>query len=69
MQMTNLQMELLKTFSYNLSETQLLEIKQVLAKYFADKATFEMDKFCEENGWNGETLETLANEHLRTKYK
>ncbi len=69
MQMTNLQMELLKTFRYELTEKQLLEIKTILSKYFAENATNEMDKFCAENGWNDETTENLSNEHLRTNYK
>ena len=69
MRLTNLQLELLKTFSYDLSEEQLLEIKNLLAKYFAQKATSEMDKFWEENDWSDETIEKLAEEHLRTEYK
>ena len=69
MVLTNLQIELLKTFRYDLSEAQILEIKGVLAKYFADRATSEMDKFCAANGWNEETFENLAQEHLRTKYE
>lgn len=68
MNLSNLQIELLKTFKYELSENQLIEIKELLSKYFADKATLEMDKFCAENDWNEETIETLASEHLRTKY-
>ena len=39
MVLTNLQVELLKTFRYDLSEAQILEIEGMLAKYFADKAT------------------------------
>lgn len=69
MSLSNLQIELLKTFRYELSESQLLEIKQLLSKYFADKASDEMDKFCEENNWNEETIEMLSKEHLRTKYE
>ena len=69
MVLTNLQIELLKTFRYDLSEAQLLEVKGVLAKYFADRATSEMDKFCTENGWDDKTFEDLAQEHLRTKYE
>jgi hypothetical protein len=67
--MTNLQIEILKTFHYQLSETQLKEIKTLLSRYFADKATAEMDKFCENNGWNDETIQDLSNEHLRTTYE
>jgi hypothetical protein len=67
MRLTNLQLELLKTFSYDLSESQILEIRELLAGYFADKVTAEMDKFWEENDWSDETVEKLAREHLRIK--
>ncbi len=69
MQLTNLQLELLKTFRYQLNETQIIEIKQLLAKYFAEKVTTEIDKFYLENNWNEQTIEDLSNEHLRTTYK
>lgn len=69
MQLTNLQLELLKTFSYDLTESQILEIKDLLAKYFATKVTSEMDDFWDENDWSSETIEDLAKEHLRTQYK
>jgi hypothetical protein len=42
--LTNLQQELLKTFRYNLTEAQLIEIRQLLSSYFAQMATAEMDK-------------------------
>ena len=67
MQLTNLQLELLKTFRYDLNEMQLAEIRDILSKYFARKATAEMDKFWEDNNWNDETIEKLSHEHLRTK--
>ena len=69
MSLSNLQIELLKTFQYELSESQLTEIKQVLSAYFADKVTFEMDKFCKENGWDDEIIDTLSTKHLRAKYE
>ncbi len=56
--LTNLQLELIKLFSYNLDEKQLLEVKSPLAKYFADKATREMDKIWEEKGLTNETMDT-----------
>ncbi|HLP47459.1 MAG TPA: hypothetical protein VK469_16035 [Candidatus Kapabacteria bacterium] len=63
--LTNLQLELIKLFSYNLDEKQLLEVKYLLAKYFADKATQEMDKVWEEKRLTNETMDTWLNEHLR----
>lgn len=67
--MTNLQLELVKTFNFELSEIQLREIKALLSKYFAERATDGMDRFADENNWNDETIEQLANEHLRVEYK
>lgn len=65
--LTNVQLELLKLFKYNLPEKQLLEIKNMLAKYFAQSATDEMDRLWDENGWDNNIMETWANEHLRKK--
>ena len=54
--LTNLQLELLKTFSYQLSQQQLTDIKKLLANYFAEFATQEMDKLWEENNWDNNTM-------------
>jgi hypothetical protein len=65
--LTNVQIELLKLFQYNLPEKQLAEIKNILAKYFAKTATAEMDKLWEDNDWNNDVMKAWANEHLRKK--
>lgn len=67
--LTNLQRELLKVFSYELSDEQLLEIRDLLSRYFAEKATEEMDRLWEERGWTDETMREWANEHMRTPYR
>jgi hypothetical protein len=67
--LTNLQLELVKLFSYKIAENQVLEIKQLLSNYFADKATEEMDRLWDENNWSEETMNEWSNEHLRTPYK
>lgn len=66
--LTNLQLELLKIFSYQLNQQQLTEIKNMLAHYFADQATQEMDKLWEENSWDNNTMTNWTNEHLKTLY-
>ena len=63
--LTNMQVELLKLFQYNLSADQLTEIKNMLAKYFAKTATTEMDKLWEKNNWNNDLMKEWANENLR----
>ena len=67
--LTNLQLELIKIFSYQLEDKQLIEIKNLLAKYFANKASDEMDKLWDENSWTDKTMESWSDEHLRTSYK
>jgi hypothetical protein len=65
--LTNVQIELLKLFQYDLPEQQLVEIKNMLAKYFAKTATAEMDRLWEENNWTNQTMNDWANDHLRKK--
>jgi hypothetical protein len=65
--LTNVQIELLKLFQYNLPEKQLAEIKNMLAKYFAETATVEMDKLWAENNWTNDEMKQWANENLRKK--
>ncbi len=65
--LTNVQIELLKLFQYNLPEKQLVEIKNILARYFAETATAEMDKLWDENNWTNEDMKRWANENLRKK--
>ena len=67
--LTNLQLELLQIFSYNVQESQLLHIKQMLSEYFAKQLLQDMDNLWEQENWTNETMETWANEHIRTPYK
>jgi hypothetical protein len=66
--LTNLQLELLKVFSYPLNQQQLMDIKSLLTNYFAEQATQEMDRLWEEKNWDNNTMAEWANEHLRTPY-
>ncbi len=67
--MTNLQLELLKMFKYNLDESQLIELKELLSKYFLDKVDSEMDKLWNDKEWSNKTMEYLSNQHIRIPYK
>ena len=67
--MTNLQLELLKMFKYDLSESQMGELREVLSDYFAKKVDAEMEKVCNEKEWSISTIESIANQHTRTSYK
>ncbi len=65
--LTNLQLEILKIFSFELPDNQLIEIRDILSKYFADKASDEMDKLWKENNWSDDTMDDWSKEHMRTK--
>lgn len=67
--LSNIQLELLKVFSIDLSDKQLLEIKDLLSNYFANKVTDGMDKLFEEKNWGEDQIEKWSKEHMRTKYK
>jgi hypothetical protein len=61
--LTNLQIELLKLYSMELSEEQLKDVQRLLANYFAKQTSDEMDRLWDEQGWNEETMEAwLAEE-------
>lgn len=63
--LTNAQIELLKLFKYDLPEKQLVEMKNILARYFADTASDEMDRLWEENNWSNDTMKEWADGHER----
>ena len=67
--LTNLQLELLKIFSFKLKDEQLIEIRNLLAHYFADQASDEMEKIWKERGYSEDTINAWLNEHMRTPYK
>lgn len=66
--MSNLQLELLKLYATNLPESQLLEIKKLLADYFAKQIDLEMNALWDAKGWNEDTIEAWKQERLRTRY-
>lgn len=62
--LSNVQIELLKLFSQNVNEEDLIAIKRLLAKYFADKASDEMDKLWDEKGWTSETMDDWLSDEV-----
>ena len=60
--LSNIQLELLKLYSSNVSEADLLHIKQYLASYFASKAIDEADKVWDEKGFTNNTMDRWLSE-------
>lgn len=65
--LSNLQLELLKLYANDVSDETLLEVKSILAKYFAEKATDEIDKVWEESGLTEQDMIDWTNQHARTE--
>ena len=66
--LSNHQRELLKLFAKNVSEEDLIAIRQLIARYFAEKAMDLADQVWEEKGWTEEDAIRLANTKMRTPY-
>jgi hypothetical protein len=60
--LSNVQMELLKLFSTNLSDNELMELKDMLARFYADKAIARADRIWDEKGLSNEDMEKWLNE-------
>ena len=62
------QLEILKLFSRELEEKDLIEIKRLIVKYLADKVTKMADEIWEEKNWTNQDMERLLKTHERTPY-
>lgn len=63
--LSNLQLELLKLYANDLPDEQLTEVRQLLARYFAQKATESMDAVWNEKGLIEQDMINWTNEHNR----
>lgn len=66
---TNLQQELLKLYSKNVSDDDLIAIKDLLGKYFAQKTIESANSVWRKNHWGEQEDQQFLNEHMRTPYK
>lgn len=66
---TPLQLELLRLFSQDVPEEQLLELKRLIAGYFAGKLSDEMDRILGTDAEVTDWVESLKTDHLRTAYQ
>ncbi len=60
--LSNIQQELLKLYSSDIAEADLLNIKRYLAKYFASKGIREADKIWDEKGYSNDTMNKWLSE-------
>lgn len=55
--LSNLQLELLKLYSVPLSESELLEVKQILAQHFANRLSKHVDDLWQQKGLTRDDME------------
>ena len=59
--LTNVQIELMKLFNTNLSENELIELKDLLSRFYANKAITEADAIWDEKGLTDEDMDKWLN--------
>ena len=63
------QQHLLKLFAFDGSEEKLLEVKEVLTKYFSQKLDKRLNELWDSRVLNQDKLDELRTKHLRTDLK
>lgn len=64
-QFSNVQLELLRLYSRNVSEDELLAIKELLAEFFAERAVKGADDWWEANKLGAADVERLLTTKMR----
>jgi hypothetical protein len=64
---SNLQKELLKLYAANVGEDDLLAIRLMISKYFANKASSAVDDYLKDNQISTQEYNSWQNEHNRSK--
>lgn len=62
---TNVQLELLKTFSHQLPENELLELRKILALFFAQRLITQADEAWSSKNWTNETIDNMLQTKMR----
>ncbi|KAF2511324.1 hypothetical protein [Flavobacterium foetidum] len=62
---TNVQLELLKTFSHQLSEKDLIDLKQTLALFFSERLINQADKIWDDKKWDDKTVDDMLTKKMR----
>lgn len=67
--LSNMQLELLKLFSRDIADNDVVEIKKLFVKYLSQKLDSSANKDREEKNWTNDDMDKLLNSRLRTPYK
>jgi hypothetical protein len=59
---SNIQLELLKLYAHQVSDPDLLNIKQIVGEYFANRLIAKADQVWETKKWDDQKIESILNE-------
>jgi hypothetical protein len=60
--LSNVQIELMKLFRTNLSDQELIELKDLIVKFYADKVTSQANAIWDEKGLTNEDMDKWLNQ-------
>lgn len=63
------QMQILDCISRVSSDSEMRDIRDIIAEYFSNKALDAMDRLCDEGKLSTSVIESWSSEHLRTPYR
>ena len=68
--LSNVQMEILQAFRFEMDDDQLRDFRQHLVDYFANRVDEDIDRLFEEKGWSvKDKVDEWGATHMRTAYK
>jgi hypothetical protein len=59
---SNIQQELLKMYTHQVSDEDLLNIKEIIGQYFAKRLSSLADKAWEKNSWTQQDMDDILND-------
>ena len=66
---TPYQMQILDSIAMVKSDAEMIEIRNLIADYFSNKALDAMDALCEQGKLSTASVQSWSKEHLRTPYQ
>jgi hypothetical protein len=67
--LSNLQLEILKAYTHQLSETDLLDFKRTLAAFFSQRLIKQADISWDEKKWSDADVDKILGKKMRRKSK
>lgn len=64
--LSNLQLELLKVFSHQLNDEEVVDLKKMLVTFFAQRAISQANKTWDKEGWNDTDVDRMLATKMRT---